>query len=143
MNLKNSKRSLNVRRISHCNDGTSCDNFLIMVLTMLLMVLVQESQSILLFESHKFSSTLLQAKAVVAAIEAATESIFKALSSQTALGEDPVAIKTPAMALTAVKKLPSEVGSSPMSVGEGSFGMPKASGDDNNTEPVDMKVCQN
>ena len=77
---------------------------------------------------------------MVAALNAATESVFKALSSQTALGENPVQIKTPAMALAAVKKLPSELGGSALNVGEGTFGMPMASGSDNSSEPVDMKV---
>jgi hypothetical protein len=79
---------------------------------------------------------------VVAALNAATESVFKALASQTAVGENPVEINTPAMALSAVKKLPSEVGGSALSVGAGTFGMPKASGSDNSSEPVDMKVCK-
>ena len=76
----------------------------------------------------------------MAAINAATDKVFKALSSQTALGEEPVSIQTPAMALAAVKKLPSEVAGSEMSIGGGKFGMPKASSSDNSSDPVDMKV---
>jgi hypothetical protein len=50
-------------------------------------------------------------------------------------------IQTPAMALSAVKKLPSELGGSQMSIGDGKFDMPMASSSENNTDPVDMKVC--
>ena len=86
-------------------------------------------------------SSSFQAKAVVAAINAATDKVFKALSSQTALGEEPVSIQTPAMALAAVKKLPSEVAGSEMTIGGGGkFGMPKTSSSDNSSDPVDMKV---
>ena len=83
---------------------------------------------------------LLQAKAVVAALTAAVEKVSKALASQTAVGEDPVAIKTPAMALSTVKKLPSELAGSKLKVGDGDFAMPKGKDSGNGSEPVDMKV---
>ena len=77
---------------------------------------------------------------MVASLNGATDKVFQALASQSALGEDAVMIQTPAMALTSSKKLPSELGGSEMSIGEGTFGMPMASSSDNNTDPVDMKV---
>ena len=86
-----------------------------------------------------------QAKAVVAAVLAATDKTFKALSSQASVGEDPVLIQSPAMSLAAVKKSPSEVAGAALDVSGGKFGMPKTStSDDNSTDesPVDMKVIK-
>lgn len=76
----------------------------------------------------------------MAVLDKTTEMLFKAVVGQTSLGEDPVMIQTPAMALTAVKKLASELGGSKMSVGAGTFRMPMTSRSDNSADPVDMKV---
>ncbi|XP_028406520.1 polycystin-1-like isoform X2 [Dendronephthya gigantea] len=85
------------------------------------------------------TDTVNQAKAVVAALTSATEKVSKALAGQTAVGEDPVAIKTPAMALSTVKKLPSELAGSKLKVGDGDFAMPMGEDSGNSSEPVDMK----
>ena len=78
---------------------------------------------------------------MVAALVAATDKTFQALASQTSVGEDPTEINTPAMSLSAVKKLPSEVAGSGLNVGSGKFGLPMTStGNATDDSPVDMKV---
>ena len=85
---------------------------------------------------------IFQTKNVVGSLNGATDKVFKAMASQSSLGEEPVNINTPAMALTAVKKTPAELAGASMNVGGGTFAMPKmaSAGNESDEDPVDMKV---